>query len=727
MNREWSRLLKGVNVVTFDVFDTILHRRVTAPVDVFEFVRLRAFEQDFALLHHDALNGFTQLRMSAEADARKRRVAEHGDEGEISFDEIYSELQQLSGLPDDVLAWLKACELELETAFLYASPTGLDFYRAAKEAGAKVAFLSDMYLPSEWICQRLAELDVPEAASCPVYVSGELRVSKHRGTMFAHVAADQGWSLDTTWLHVGDNRQADVEMAEAAGVRALFADWAQVENRLRPSGPEFPATAVHSIINSLELPQNQDKLPESPLAQIGYKVWGPMLFGFTCWLMSELRARKLDRALFIARDGWLPLRLFAACQEKVQSFDVESEYFYMSRATGYMTGQRDWNPGRAWYYAGSRTSKSARRALKSAGLDASQYQRVLLQHGIADADAPLHGEHEQRLAVNAINSLFYDTLCASGERRKEFEDYYQAAFGKSDRIALIDIGWLGNIQRCFVHSLSDASAVERVEGLYLSLHSDHADHNFRLGLKMSGWLNQSPHYHQFREALLSGGTELMEFILTADHGSTIALTKEDGVVRPVLEEQGEEELEHQRFALEAQEGVVKFVEDHLYLFDYFSPETLNCTAWAEPFLRLVMQPTDQEIALLASITHSDGPGSNQQRQPLAMLLSREQRASASAVEEARNRCFWKAAFDRINLDVSSGARSDGGGASSVDVPYPLIAAALPKKLRNEAKIMAHAMGGRSWKSYALRHPMAVSEWQAIRRLQRRAKRLNLRP
>ncbi|MEL6693127.1 MAG: hypothetical protein AAFQ12_08830 [Pseudomonadota bacterium] len=634
-------------IVTFDIFDTLVHRRCKAPVDVFEITRLRAIEGPFGIIAHDVIGDFTQSRILAEAQAREARTTNHGGEGEITFDEIYDRWQEQTQANDALTEWLKTCELETETAMLFAAPEGLRLFQDARAKGAKIAFLSDMYLPSEWLRDLLIRLGFDGADSCPLYVSGEVRLSKHSGALYDHVSQAEGWSLDENWLHFGDNQRSDIDKAKEAGLSTHFVTWGYVENKLTQRDTSLQANTVASLIGALDLPQAEKYLPQDPLERVGYTIWGPMLFGFTCWIAAQLRQRDITRAVFVARDGWLPMQLFQTLQQHAGLETIETRYFYMSRKTGYLTGVRDWWPERAWQYMFGKTSKSAARCLSAAGLDANKYRGTLQAFGIDQIDHPLP-ERERYRVFEALNALYADVLRSSRDKRLAFEGYYKSTLTGQDRIALIDIGWIGNIQRCFVHSMSDVTTRDKVEGFYIGLHENDIWPNVKLGMKMQGWLNSGVRYQEHYHALPAGGVELMEFILTADHGSTINLTHEDGAIVPVLEEQGADELEHQRLALRAQKGLTKFFEDNLYLLDLLSPEMLSSADWADPFLRLVTAPKDDEIELLAGISHSDSPGSNAERLKLARKLPLKHRFRPKYRRRARREAFWKAAFDRLN-------------------------------------------------------------------------------
>lgn len=636
------------SLVSFDIFDTLLHRMVLAPVDVFELVRLCAFEDPRSLMNARHLENFREARVRAEADARLRRIEEHGGEGEVSLDEIYEYWQREAAADRALADWLKGLELKCEAATLYASTEGKALYDAARAAGCNIILVSDMYLPSDFLRGILMAEGFDGAAECPIYVSGEVRLSKHMGTIYGHIAEALGRTMDSQWVHVGDSPHADVTMAREAGLETFHANWARVRNvpTVRP-GAHGSGNLVQSLVQAMTEPHAQSRLPEDPLERIGYRIWGPMLFGFTCWLIAQFRSDQIEHAVFVARDGWLMRELVRRCLERLGDEQTTSQYFHMSRQTGFKTGVRDWHPARTIFYAVGKMRTTARQVFASAGLDAEIYRHSLRRRGVPDIDAAL-SEALNAKVVQALDGAFMDVLRRNAREREALAAYYDAAVEGMSRVALVDIGWVGNIQRCFLHSLSDPIAKGRVYGYYLGLHRDHMHPNAELGMTMHGWLNGSDNYEYLNRALLSGGVELLEFILTAPHGSTIDLVAEEKRIAPMLEQQAEQEKEHQAMAARAQAGVLRFVEDHLFLLDWLSPATLSNTAWADAYLSLVLTPDDEALEQLTDITHSDGPGSNEARLVLAPKLPSEDANDLPKWETAREIAFWKAAFDRRN-------------------------------------------------------------------------------
>ena len=249
--------------------------------------------------------------------------------------------------------------------------------------------------------------------------------------------------------------------------------------------------------------------------------------------------------------------------------------------------------------------------------------------------------------LRAIDTAFGDVLQINAETRAALQSYYLQAMEGTDPIGFVDIGWVGNIQRLFCNSLPDATARDRIVGLYLG-QLPSCTFNEARGIRMNSFLTRGRYREPVQKALHKGGLELLEFAMTADHGTTTSLTQDAaGKISPVLETPSQEEAEYARKAVKVQDGMERFLDEHAYLLDHFDLATLAAPHWGLPLLELIESPTPEQIDALASLTHSDALGTNAERLPLVTRLSGWKRYSPSHRRSARETSYWKSAFDHL--------------------------------------------------------------------------------
>ena len=196
--REDPRLLAHrlaqFDLVSFDVFDTLLLREVDDPQTAFSLVGAKLSYPDFR-----------RLRVEAELLAReKNRRA--GGRGEVALREIWQELAQLTALPVEEGM---AAELEVEAALCRGNPYFLPVVESLRQRGKPMALVSDMYLPAEFLQDLLRREGFGRFPAC--LVSGEEGCSKGDGALFRRLR--QRFPQAQSLAHVGDNPHSDGAMA----------------------------------------------------------------------------------------------------------------------------------------------------------------------------------------------------------------------------------------------------------------------------------------------------------------------------------------------------------------------------------------------------------------------------------------------------------------------------------------------------------------------------------
>jgi hypothetical protein len=137
------QMMAEAKVVSFDIFDTALRRKLGSPRHLFYIMEARLDARLSALLP-----AFARCRIEAEAEAwrRARRIRKTR---QISLLEILAVLKERYRVTQEDIKILYELEIQTEIQFTYANPMFLRLHAEARERGLKVIFLSDMYLPSD--------------------------------------------------------------------------------------------------------------------------------------------------------------------------------------------------------------------------------------------------------------------------------------------------------------------------------------------------------------------------------------------------------------------------------------------------------------------------------------------------------------------------------------------------------------------------------------------------
>ena len=87
--------MKNYDVISFDIFDTLLSRRLAKPQDVFSLMESFLSTQKKWVNWPDLVDNFTVLRVKAEETARYNKVIRFGGEPEILIHDVYAELRNM--------------------------------------------------------------------------------------------------------------------------------------------------------------------------------------------------------------------------------------------------------------------------------------------------------------------------------------------------------------------------------------------------------------------------------------------------------------------------------------------------------------------------------------------------------------------------------------------------------------------------------------------------------
>ena len=185
------------DLVTFDVFDTLLVRKVLFPRDVFALTERRAKESG----------------LEAEHFAARRAEAESESQGG-TIDRIYAWLRKEYGWDEAQADKVKTMELTIEREVTAPRREVVDLLDFAVKHGKKVVFVSDMYLPEARMSALLAEKGIDGYER--ILVSCDEGCDKAHG-LFARLKAQYPEAKHI--LHIGDHPHADGTAAKAEGIK----------------------------------------------------------------------------------------------------------------------------------------------------------------------------------------------------------------------------------------------------------------------------------------------------------------------------------------------------------------------------------------------------------------------------------------------------------------------------------------------------------------------------
>ena len=325
--------VSAVDIVSFDLFDTLLQRDVLKPEDVFEIVQRRCGDR----------------KIKAPGFAFYRRLAQ--EELPLgTLDEIYGRMGELTGADSLVLEDLKAAELSVEREVISPREAVVSILKEARSMGKGVVVTTDMYLPGAFLRQLLAGCGIDGVSE--IFVSCERGCDKAGGLLGLVRERFPGKRI----LHIGDREDADLAAALDAGIEgalipsaaALAAErgWERCfEKASSLSDRGLLALAVNKAFSDPFLDPGSMSRSEI-CARYAWTAAGPMVIGYVTWLIKRAKETKPDGILFGSRDGWILSRVFELF-EKVSEGLPPATYFYAGRHAAFQPCED--NPASAYH------------------------------------------------------------------------------------------------------------------------------------------------------------------------------------------------------------------------------------------------------------------------------------------------------------------------------------------------------------------------------------------
>ncbi len=338
-------------IVSFDIFDTLILRPFLKPTDVFLFL-----QDDFEMLFSSQIP-FAELRKGAETAAREARLYIDSTCNEVTLTEIYKTMAEKYGLSEDKCLKMRDKENEFEIRYCYTRKVGKELYEMALSCGKDVILISDMYLEEDTINEILKKNGY--TGHKKLYLSSTRRRLKYNGGLFNEAIKDYPDFVYDEFIHVGDNWNVDYLKAKEIGMRAVFLPkttdmlFNRIDSNYSGDAVSRSFCNTNSVIDTSIILSNpyvgtlyaiaanvsfdNPFISVNPASDfnrdpyfIGVFPVGMHLLGITKWIADTLKDSPVERIHFIARDGYLPkmvYELFSRYYNKLP----KANYIYASR------------------------------------------------------------------------------------------------------------------------------------------------------------------------------------------------------------------------------------------------------------------------------------------------------------------------------------------------------------------------------------------------------------
>ncbi len=554
--------IKDADVVSFDIFDTVIKRDVQKPKDVFLLV-----EEKFNEIRKDKIAGFQEERIIAEKKAR-----ENTKEEEVTLSEIYDYIGKYSKEEKKELLKL---ELEIEKKICTKNLPMYSIYQKCVEQKKMIFFISDIYLPIELIKEILESNGYTEYEK--LYVSSDKKLSKASGNLFKCFLEENHISKKRI-VHIGDHPKADFIRTKKYGIKSILISqngkYSSFESKNNSLDYNILSTFINNRIGNL-----------SDYEAFGYEVLGPILYSFTTWIHQKIKEDKIDKIYFLARDA----KIIKEVYEKRFNEKLPIYYIKISRKSVVLANLEKLKDFDDMIYK-----------IKSIIRDFSKVSDVLHVMQLDNLKVPYQNKILNELTIQEKEEIFKvirRPAELSSKIQKEYFTRYLSQNNFTGNIALVDIGWNGTIQYYLdKYTSNDVN----LYGYYYGIDQEKKYSEYQ-SLNRFGFLYDDKNNLDF-QIIIRLSLGLFETMFLSTEKTTIGYQEKGEVIEPIY---GNQSISNKEIVKQMQDKAKQFVQDveQSHIKDLFS--NIKKEAFFENYKNLSLHPTFSNIKLFKNIEFED--------------------------------------------------------------------------------------------------------------------------
>lgn len=637
MHKNLSELLDAIKdpkykVISFDLFDTLIRRKVMAPEHVFWTI---------AEIFAERVGDRSQVYRFYDARHHAGHLAQHrcrldGRE-DSSLREIYETYAAILPEARGRVEELMELEMEEERRVLEPYPFGRVLYEAARAAGKRIVISSDQYLPHEFLSGLLEEFGFRDHEH--FLLSGDCGILKTTGSMYEWLPMLLGVERNEIF-HLGDNPYVDYEVAVRKGIDAATSPRSDkvgghdghtaAAGRQPTLGSYAVARYLHDMADE-HVVTAANRVEHDDIDFVGFTFYGPLLTYLAAWVTEPLRQGTIDRLWLLARDAQgldhVIRRLYPDLADRI-------DYVYASRRmlvypTGALSGIEIFRH----YELVARANPMVGEFLTRISSEDADFTPVAaLFHPLARVNDP-------RVRPDLVKAL--DKHCraiGADVARPGYSNlraYYREMAKGANRIGLFDLGWRGNLQRAIEHIFEGTGT--KFIGFYVGQIFEDEILKPHIDAQSYAFSYNFPQHH-FEKVLYN--MWVLERIFSGTEPSSVGIRKTDDQWQPVFEKDSPAKAASRTVAARFQASAQRFVNTVILPDPHLKPGPHSVRRGVELMTEFMAHPSPLEATALAhlswamNIEDDDKP-----------LVTMPKAKTGKAMSQARSASSWPAGFD----------------------------------------------------------------------------------
>ena len=590
---ELVKKIKSNKVISFDIFDTLLVRPFAKPDDLFNYM-----QADVIKISEKLIN-FREIRLNARKD-----VSEHKFSGEeVPLIERYRAIGEKYDLNKDQINKLYNLELDFELNLIRRREIGVKLFNLALELKKKVVIISDTFFDKDFILKLLNKNNINGYSG--IYLSSEVGLLKATSNIYPFVISHLKVSPGDI-LHIGDNHVVDILNSGKYGINGLHLPSTVncfEKNTLLGKNIKISNNILNSIIKGLisnqlcdnPLTLNKNSYVNGNLFNFGYAIFGPILFGFTQWVLKEAKKDCIDKLFFLARDGEIVYKASKVINKFI-NIDAEISYLYGSRRGLNVPALKSKDDLIQLLNINFNPIKLSKLMDQRFGVNIDNISPQILEKcNLNSVNQVVNYKQHKNDLVEFISIMADEILSNAARERECILSYYESkgVFDKNN--AIVDIGHNGTMQKSIMALKNSLNINGYYFVTYEGINNVISKDIFGKGCWIEA-LSAKDKEHPYVKNIL-----MFEMLFLNDSGSFVKMNIKDGIFVPVkLPTKGEEK----RISSinQIHKGALKFIDDFMdaYNGDFYD---LNIVMdeMVDPYLNFLNSPCYLDVKMFEGV------------------------------------------------------------------------------------------------------------------------------
>lgn len=639
---------KGIKVVSFDIFDTLIFRSANVPSDVFRFM----YEDRPELFpSFTDVDDWINARTTTERLMREKNEKRCGYT-EVTISEIYANLPTVYRNRKE----LYELEIETEKKACFLNPDIYDVLKYCKESlNLKIILVSDMYLGKEIIEDILRCNGFDMKLVDDVYISCDHKKSKRNEDLYNTVLGDISIAPGEL-LHIGDNDVSDISSARKLGINVFFYPVISEKNYLFPffntenmSSPEFTSLRIMSSSFFKELKGSEE---DRFWFDQGAMIYGPFLTSAVEFILKKIEEENIRIIRPFMREGlFLSELLEKGAKERGLCIDIKP--LFISRQSMFSSTLDNITEENINYILGT-YNLTVREVYSLLGIEDcigrfEKYRDTFIEktREIVEEEETVFKQISDVLCSDEMIQRIRRSNTGSSDNLLQ----YLIEMKLNERCMTLDIGWRGSMQSSLHKFLSSHGVKPELENYLLICSPDTVKNEFDENI-IKGYVGN---FGKDRSSYWSCFVRLMELIFMGECDTTICYQKTENVgVQPVTAK-----IEYKISQNEAMQNVragIKAFQDMYYAFldrcPFLNRSVNEGKRSLDIINRLHSFPFQNEAEMLGKLEYDQGFGSLS----LLPIISEELKEKRKVMDEVEfyGKTKGKEVFWYSGLNMCSG-------------------------------------------------------------------------